>query len=76
MTCHALLPQGTQRRLEKASWCKQGARTGRCRHLGAARPFAPVAPYLIESDGWQLIVVPRATVILDGSLHPGRPLQP
>jgi hypothetical protein len=31
--------------------------------------------YLREKPGWQLIVV-RATVILEGSLHPGSPRHP
>ncbi len=32
--------------------------------------------YLREKPGWQVIVVPRATLILEGSLQPGSPLQP
>ena len=32
--------------------------------------------YFRAKPGWQLMVVPRATVILEGSPHPGSPLQP
>ena len=32
--------------------------------------------YLREKPGWQFIVVPRATLILEGSPQPGSPLQP
>jgi hypothetical protein len=38
-------------------------------------PFIPL-PYLRAKPGWQLILVPAATFILDGSLQPGSPLQP
>ena len=45
------------------------------RMVGAAcRRLAAV--YRSTKPGWQLIVVPRATVILEGSKQPGRPLQP
>lgn len=36
----------------------------------------PVRAYLGAKPGWQLMSVPRATVILEGSPQPGRPLHP
>ena len=38
--------------------------------------YAKPLDYLRAKPGWQLMLVPAATFTLEGSLQPGRPLQP
>ena len=43
---------------------------------GSHSPPNPIEPYFSENPGWQLMFVPRATVIFEGSAQPGSPRQP